>query len=86
MIAIFRALNFMDEDDAVMKCLTPSLEAKEKLAQIIRDTNQKIKNEAEPSTIAKRNTSGYSPEDIVRFINNYTFNFNNTFNIYNKVE
>nr|WIE95337.1 hypothetical protein [Microctonus hyperodae filamentous virus] len=84
-IANFQALQLLNEDDAVAKCLTPSLEAKDRLARLIQETIEQIKNEAEPQTEAKRTVESYTPEDIVGFVKNYTFNIGNTINIvYNK--
>nr|WIE95297.1 hypothetical protein [Microctonus hyperodae filamentous virus] len=58
-------------------------QCRENPARLIQETNEKIKNEAEPSTVAKRTGNSYTPEDIVNFVKNYTYNFAQTINIYN---
>nr|AXS01075.1 bro b [Spodoptera frugiperda granulovirus] len=77
----FKALNLVDEEDAVRKCFTPSIECKERFSQIINDTIDAIKNEVKPQREAKRSSDAYTPEDVVSYINDhitkYDFNFTN---------
>nr|WIE95305.1 hypothetical protein [Microctonus hyperodae filamentous virus] len=74
-ISFFEALQLVDEDDCIARCLTPSLEAKEHITKIIRETLDQINKQMDVSP-AKRDPVAYTPDDIVHFVNNYTFNFN----------
>ncbi|AOW41396.1 bro [Trichoplusia ni granulovirus LBIV-12] len=85
-IARFKALDLIDEEDAVRKCLTPSVECKMRIARLIEDTMVAVENEIVPQQDGKRYENvktSYSPDQIVSCVKNYNKNcVNNMFNFY----
>nr|AGE61330.1 BRO-B [Chrysodeixis chalcites nucleopolyhedrovirus]AGE61778.1 BRO-B [Chrysodeixis chalcites nucleopolyhedrovirus] len=76
----FKSLGLMSEEDAILKCLTPSIEAKERVSQIVRAVIDEIKNETKPEGSPKTYENAleiYSPQQVHdQCIKNY-FNGNN---------
>ncbi|XKL61093.1 hypothetical protein PGB90_008150 [Kerria lacca] len=50
----FEALELSDENDAVDRCLTRSIEAKEKFKEIVEFAVEALKNEAQPTSESVR--------------------------------
>nr|AOL57213.1 BRO-B [Chrysodeixis includens nucleopolyhedrovirus] len=80
----FKSLELTSEEDAILKCLTPSIEAKERVAKIVHDAINDIKGETKPEGDLKtyENASEfYSPQKVHdQCIKNYYSVNNNFFN------
>lgn len=68
----FEELQFVDEDDAVRRCLTPDREIKEKMKKIIQNVVDDLNRET--STGCGAETRTFSPQDVFNFIMNHTWN------------
>lgn len=89
MIEEFKALNMCDENDCVEKCLTPSVEAKERINAVIEVIVGDMSKDLTPSTPQRRHSNAgetYSTEQLIHTMNhcqNYfvknVFNINNYF-------
>ncbi|AAY84045.1 BRO-D [Chrysodeixis chalcites nucleopolyhedrovirus] len=85
MIEEFKALDFTSEDDCVSKCLTPSIEAKERINAIVEGIVEGMSKDLVPDTPQRRHSNAgetYSPEQVVHTMNNcQNFFVKNVFNI-----
>ncbi|AAZ67478.1 orf108 [Trichoplusia ni single nucleopolyhedrovirus] len=85
MIKEFNALGFTSEDDCVAKCLTPSIEAKERINTIVEGIVEGMNKDLVPSTPQRRHSNAgetYSAEQVVHTMNNcQNFFVKNVFNI-----
>ncbi|AAR28816.1 bro-c [Leucania separata nucleopolyhedrovirus] len=85
LIEEFKALNFIDEDDCVAKCLTPSVEAKERINAIVGRIVEDMSKELVPSAPQRSHSNAnqmYTAEQVVHTMNNCQNYFvKNVFNI-----
>nr|ALN41998.1 bro-a [Cnaphalocrocis medinalis granulovirus] len=81
----FKALNFIDENDCVAKCLTPSVDAKERINITVESIVENMSKELVPSTPQRSHLNAsemYTAEQVVQTMNNCQNYFvKNVFNI-----
>ncbi|AMF83809.1 bro-A [Cnaphalocrocis medinalis granulovirus] len=81
----FKALNFIDENDCVAKCLTPSVDAKERINTTVESIVENMSKELVPSTPQRSHLNAsemYTAEQVVQTMNNCQNYFvKNVFNI-----
>ncbi|AAF05174.1 ORF60 [Xestia c-nigrum granulovirus] len=73
LIEEFKSLNLMDEDDCVAKCLTPSLEAKERINAIVEGIVENMSKDLVPASPQRRHSNAgesYTAEQVVHTMNN----------------
>ncbi|ALD88541.1 baculovirus repeated ORF D [Helicoverpa armigera nucleopolyhedrovirus] len=73
LIEEFKALDLIDEDDCVAKCLTQSVDAKDRINAIVENIVEKMAKELVPSTPQRRHSNAgdvYSAQQVVHAMNN----------------
>lgn len=72
----FRACNFLDEDDAVSRCLTPYLAMTTKFIELfdvlIEKINSEVCDDLDNPSKNKRSRNDYGPVDVRNFLDNVT--------------
>ncbi|AYD68237.1 bro15 [Heliothis virescens ascovirus 3h] len=85
LIEEFQSLNLVDEEDCVVKCLTPSVEAKERINAIVEGIVDDMSKELAPATPQRSHSNAgdtYTAEQLVNTMNNCQNYFvKNVFNI-----
>ncbi|ABQ52058.1 bro-6 [Spodoptera litura granulovirus] len=69
----FKSLQLIDEDDCVKRCLTPSLEAKERVNTIVAGIMEDMSRNLIPETPTRTHDNAehvYSPQQVVETMNN----------------
>ncbi|QEI03566.1 BRO-B [Spodoptera cosmioides nucleopolyhedrovirus] len=81
----FKSLGLVDEDDCVAKCLTPSVDAKERINTIVEGIVEDMNKELVPATPQRRHSNAgetYTAEQVVHTMNNcQNFFVKNVFNV-----
>ncbi|ACI47506.1 BRO-2 [Spodoptera litura nucleopolyhedrovirus II] len=81
----FKSLGLVDEDDCVAKCLTPSVDAKERINTIVEGIVEDMNKELVPTTPQRRHSNAgetYTAEQVVHTMNNcQNFFVKNVFNV-----
>ena len=73
----FESLNFADVNDAVQKCLTPTIEVKEKVIGVINSAIEEIHKESEAKSSAIRDPTKFAPTEVKRFLQTNRCNIQN---------
>lgn len=85
LIEEFQSLKLVDEDDCVLRCLTPSVEAKERINAIVEGIVSDMTKELAPATPQRSHANAgdtYTAEQLVNTMNNCQNYFvKNVFNI-----
>ncbi|BBB16604.1 Bro17 [Heliothis virescens ascovirus 3j] len=85
LIEEFQSLNLVDEEDCVVRCLTPSVEAKERINAIVEGIVDDMSKELTPATPQRSHSNAgdtYTAEQLVNTMNNCQNYFvKNVFNI-----
>lgn len=85
LIEEFQSLNLVDEEDCVVRCLTPSVEAKERINAIVEGIVDDMSRELAPATPQRSHSNAgdtYTAEQLVNTMNNCQNYFvKNVFNI-----
>ncbi|ABF47391.1 BRO-A [Clanis bilineata nucleopolyhedrovirus] len=85
LIEDFKSLQLVDEDDCVAKCLTPSVEAKERINATVTKIVEDMNKELVPSTAPRTHSNAgetYTAEQVVHTMNNcQNYYVKNVFNI-----
>ncbi|AOW41465.1 bro [Trichoplusia ni granulovirus LBIV-12] len=85
LIEEFQSLQLVDENDCVEKCLTPSVDAKERINTIVEGIVENMSKELVPATVQRSHTNAgemYTAEQVVHTMNNcQNFFVKNVFNI-----
>ncbi|ACH69487.1 BRO [Pseudalatia unipuncta granulovirus] len=85
LIEEFQSLQLVDENDCVEKCLTPSVDAKERINTIVEGIVENMSKELVPATPQRSHTNAgemYTAEQVVHTMNNcQNFFVKNVFNI-----
>jgi len=85
LIEEFQSLQLVDENDCVEKCLTPSVDAKERINTIVEGIVENMSKELVPTTPQRSHTNAgemYTAEQVVHTMNNcQNFFVKNVFNI-----
>ncbi|ABO37308.1 Bro14 [Heliothis virescens ascovirus 3e] len=85
LIEEFQSLNLVDEEDCVVRCLTPSVEAKERINAIVEGIVVDMSKELAPATPQRSHSNAgdtYTAEQLVNTMNNCQNYFvKNVFNI-----
>ncbi|AXU41506.1 BRO-D [Alphabaculovirus altermyunipunctae] len=81
----FKALGLTGEDDCIAKCLTPSVDAKERINAIVENIVENMSKELVPVTLQRKHENAgemYTAEQVVQTMNNcQNFFVKNMFNI-----
>lgn len=65
----FLDLGLKSADDAISKCFCPPFNISNKIISMFEEINCELRNELEPKITIKRDTSDFSLDEVIRYIN-----------------